>query len=125
MWCVSSVPKPESTTRCLSALPSPSVSLRWTQLGAVGDVGAAVARLDAGGDQQAVGEDGRLVGLAVAVGVFEDDDLVVGLLARLDLRIDLAARDPEPALRVEVHLDRLGQQRVGGEQVDLEARRRR
>ena len=42
------------------------------QLGAVGDVRAAVARLDAGRDQQAVGEDGRLVGLAVAVGVLED-----------------------------------------------------
>ena len=93
------------------------------QLGAVGDVGAAVAGLDAGGDEQAVGEDGRLVGLAVAVGVFEDEDLVVRLLARLDLRVDLARRDPEPALRVEVHLDRLGEQRVGGEEVDLEPRR--
>jgi hypothetical protein len=90
------------------------------QLRAVGDVRPAVARLDAGGDQEAVGEHGGLVGLAVAGGVFEDDDLVVGLLAGLDLRVGLARGDPEPALRVEVHLDRLGQQRVGGEEVHLE-----
>ena len=80
MWCVSSVPKPESTTRCLSALPPPSVSRQVNEFGAVGDVDAAVARLEAGGNEQAVGEDGGLVGLAVALGVFEDDDLVVGLL---------------------------------------------
>src|SRR5262249_13314165 len=80
------------------------------ELGAVGDIGAAVAGFDAGGDQQAVRENGRLVGLAVAVGVFEDDDLVVGDLARLDLRVDLAGGNPQPALGVEVHLDRLGQQ---------------
>ena len=35
--------------------------------------------------------------------------------------IDLRAGDPEPARGVEVHLDRLGDQRVGREQVDLEA----
>ena len=80
MWCVSSVPKPESTTRLLVGLAVAVGVLEVEQLGAVGDVGAAVARLDAGGDQQAVGEDGGLVGLAVAVGVFEDEDLVVGLL---------------------------------------------
>ena len=64
-----------------------------------------------------------LSALPVALGVFEDDDLVVGLLAGLDLRVNLARRHPEPALRVEVHLDRLGQQRVGREQVHLEPRR--
>ena len=90
------------------------------QLGAVGDVGAAVARLDPGGDQELVGEDGGLVGLAVVVGVLEDHDLVVGHLARLDLGVDLGAGDPKPPEGVEVHLDRLGQQRVGGEEVDLE-----
>ena len=97
--------------------------LEVDQLGAVGDIGAAVARGHAGRDQQAVGEDGGLVGFAVAVGVLKDDDLVVGLLARLDLRVDLAGGDPKPALRVEVHLDRLGEQRVGRVQRDLEALR--
>ena len=41
-------------------------------------------------------------------------------LAGLDLGVDLGAGDPEPPPGVEVHLDRLGQERVGGEQVDLE-----
>ena len=41
------------------------------------DVGAAVAELDAGRHVELVGEDGLLVGFAVAVGVFEDQDLVV------------------------------------------------
>ena len=117
---MSSVPKPERTTRRLVGLAVAVGVLEVEQLGAVGDVGAAVAGLDAGGDQQAVGEDGGLVGLAVAVGVFEDDDLVVGLLARLDLRIDLADATQSRPCGVEVHLDRLGEQRVGGEEVDLE-----
>ena len=72
MWWVSSVPKPERTTRRRVGLAVAVGVLEVEQLGAVGDVGPAVARLDAGGDQQAVGEDGGLVGLAVAVGVFED-----------------------------------------------------
>ena len=118
---MSSVPKPESTTRGCVGLAVAVGVLEVEQFGAVGDIGAAVARLDAGGDQQAVGEDRGLVGLAVAVGVFEDEDLVVGLLPRLDLGIDLRAGDPEPPRGVEIHLDRLGEQRVGGEQVDLEA----
>ncbi len=90
------------------------------QLGAVGDVGAAVAGLDAGRDEQAVGEDGGPVGAAVAVAVLEDEHPVVGLLAGRDLGIHLGADDPEPSLRIEVHLDRLGQHGVGREQVDLE-----
>ena len=64
---MSSVPKPERTTRRRVGLAVAVGVLEVDQFGAVGDVGAAVARLDAGGDQQAVGEDGGLVGLAVAV----------------------------------------------------------
>ena len=123
MWCVSSVPKPESRIFFLSALPSRFVSLKVDEFRAVGDIRPAVARLNAGGDEQPIREYGRLVGLAVVVAVLEHDDLVVRLLARLDLRIDLARRDPEPALRIEVHLDRFGQQRIGRVQVHLEPRR--
>ncbi len=47
--------------------------------------------------------------------------LSLAFCAGLDLRIGFAAGDPEPAGGVEVHLDRLGQQRIGGEEVDLEA----
>src|SRR5207248_11490686 len=42
----------------------------------VGDPDAAVADRDARGDVQSLGEDGDLVDLAVAVGVFEDLDAV-------------------------------------------------
>ncbi len=95
--------------------------LEVQQFGAVGHVDAAVARLDAGGNQQTVGKDGGLLGAAVAVGVVEHQNLIVRFLARLDLRINLAAGDPQPALSVEIDVDRLGQQRIGGVQVDLEA----
>ena len=91
------------------------------EVGAVGDVRAAIARRDAGGDQQAVGEHRRLVGLAVVIGVFEHEDLVRRGLTRLDLRIDFAGGDPEPSLGVEVHLDRLRHHRIGGPEVDFEA----
>ena len=45
------------------------------QVRLLGDVDAAVAQLQAGGQVQLVGKDGLLVGLAVAVGVFEDQHL--------------------------------------------------
>ena len=54
------------------------------QVGHLRDVDAAVAQLDAGGHVQPVGKDRAAVGLAVVVGVFEDQDLVVGLRARAD-----------------------------------------
>ena len=94
--------------------------LEVQQLGALPDVAAAVARLDAGGNQQAVGEHGGLVRDAVAVGVFEDEDFVVLRLARLDLRIDGRTGDPEPPARVPIHGDGLGEQRVLGPERDFE-----
>ena len=52
-----------------------------------------------------VGEDRLLVGLPVTVGVFEDDDLVVGhRVARSVGRIGRRRGDPEAALGVERHL---------------------
>ncbi len=95
--------------------------LEEQQFRAGADVGSAVAGGDAGRDEEAVGEDRGRVGGAVVVLVFDDQDLVVGDLARFDLGVDFAGDDPEPPLRVEVHLDRLGDLRVGGEEVDLEA----
>ena len=89
------------------------------EFGALGDVGAAVAGRDAGGNEQAVGEDRGFVGAAGASGVFEDDDLVGGGLAGLDLRINLGAGDPEAAGRVEVHVDRFIQQGIFGPERDL------
>ena len=95
MWCVSSVPKPESTT--------------------------AIARFDGGGNEQSVGEYGGLVGFAVAVDILDDENAIVRFLPGRDLRIDLGAGDPEPPLGIEVHLDRLGDLRIGGEEIDFES----
>ena len=121
---MSSVPKPDRTTvRLTFALPSvPSgLHLRMKEIGrTVDDIAAAVAGVDAGRDEQFVGEDGDFVGLADAFGVFEDDDFIILVVARFELRIGFAARDPEAALGVEVHLDRLGEQRIGGVKIDLE-----
>ena len=94
--------------------------LQVQQLGALRDIHAAVAGREAGGDEHVLGEDGGFVGFARALGVFEDDDFVVRGLAGFDLRIDLAAGDPEAALRVEVDLDGLGKVRVLGPERDLE-----
>src|SRR5688572_18727447 len=65
----------------------------------------AVAEFEAGGHEQVIGEYGSLVGATVAVGVLQHDDLVVGFLARLELRIDDAAADPEAAVGIEAKLD--------------------
>jgi hypothetical protein len=57
------------------------------QVRLLGNVNAAVAELERQRDVQVVGEDCRLVGATVLVGVFEDDDLVVRLVARIDVRV--------------------------------------
>ena len=59
------------------------------------------------------------VGLADSFGVLENDDLVVGSLPGPNLGIDLTARHPKPAGGIEIHLNRLGQQRIGGIHHDL------
>src|SRR3954466_3943850 len=69
--------------------------LEMQQLGALRDVHSAVSNLEAGGDQESIRKNGRLVGVARAGRVLEHDDFVSGGLARLDLRIELRARNPE------------------------------
>src|SRR5205814_8714948 len=95
--------------------------LEIKQLVAGGDVTSAVAvGQNADGNEQTVGEHGGFVGLAVAVGVFEHDDRIGGGLAGFDLRIDFRTGDPEPALGVPVHLNRLVQLRVFGPATGVE-----
>ena len=95
--------------------------LQMQHFGAVCHVSAAVTRFDRGRNQQPAGEDRGLVGNAVAVGIFQDHDLVVCLLTRSDLRIDFRHRDPQPAPWIKVHLNRLVQHRIGGEQSDFKS----
>ena len=84
---------------------------------------AAVPELEAGRVVQVAREHRALVGLAVAVGVFEDDQLVVHRRLRLPVGIVLPGRDPQPSLGVERHLhrvDQLGELLLGGEELDLQ-----
>ena len=84
-------------------------------------VNASVSQLDADGQMQPVGKRRAAVGLAVVVGVFEDQDLVVGLGARQVHGVRRHGSDPEPALGVEGHRDRVfqvGKLDLRREQVD-------
>ena len=75
--------------------------------------------------RQLVGEDGGLVGAAVVVRVFQNLDDVVALAGRLRVvRIVLRLGDPQPSALVPRHRFRVaGDQRFGGEQLQLEAGR--
>ena len=91
-------------------------------VGPLRDEDAASPELEAGRVPQVAGKDGALVGPAVAVGVFENQELVVDRVFRLPVRIAVPARNPQAAPRVEGHLHRIGQLGellLGGEQVDL------
>ena len=73
---VSSRPKPVATTSLRVGLAVAVAILEEQDIGRVGDPDAAVTDGDPRWDIEAVGEDGEPVGLAVAVGVFEDLDPV-------------------------------------------------
>src|SRR5688500_5551157 len=90
-------------------------------LSGVRHIDAAVAWYQPCGNKKVVGKDDGFVGAAVAVGVFEDHNLVLRFLAWFNMRIGGAGGEPEPACGIPVHLNRLADNRVGGKQVDLES----
>jgi hypothetical protein len=105
----------------LVGLPIAIQVAEMEELGAIGHVGPVrVVGNNAGGNQQPLREDGRLVGPPIEIGIFQDEDFVAGLLARKDVRIDFAGGNPQPALGIEVHLDRFGQERLGRPEVDFQ-----
>ena len=115
---------PLSTRVRTSALSSPSVSLRKSRSGAWATRTPPLQNSKPVGQCRLSAKTVDLVGLAVAVGVFEDQELVVHLLLGLPVRVARPDGDPEPALGVERHLHRLGQLGkflFGGEQVDFHA----
>ena len=72
-----------------------------------------------------VGEYCALVRLAVAVGVLENDDLVLRFAPGVNMRIGCGTTDPQSSLRIPSDLNRagdLGKLFLGSEQVDFEAR---
>ena len=85
----------------------------------------AIEEGKAGGAVELVIKHRALVGRAVAIGVFKDQEFVLGArIARLPLRIARHRAHPQPALAVERQLHRLGQlwkSRFIREQLHLEA----
>ena len=79
------------------------------------DPHAAEADFQAAHQVQPLGEHRALVELAVAVGVFEDQDAVAALALRRADRILVRLGDPQPAAVVDRHRDRLLHVRLGGE----------
>ena len=91
------------------------------KLGGAADVGTALHRHDGVGDEQSFGEHRPLFSDAVAIGILKNDNAVVGFRARLDVRVGGTHRDPRPAPGIPVQVDRVGENRARGEQVQREA----
>src|SRR5262245_41147050 len=99
--------------------------LEKRQVRHVGHVDAAVAKLERQRHVQVVRENGRFVSAAVAIGVFENDELVARFIARINVWIGIRAAHPHPPTRVETNLNRvgdLGKLLLAGEQVNLKSR---
>ena len=83
----------------------------------LGDDDAAIGEGETGGDIEAVGKDGELVGAAVAVGVFADLDAVVAQAVGLHVvRIVAGFGDPGATTFVPGHPDRLRDVGFAGEE---------
>ena len=68
-----------------------------------------------------IGEDGALIGLAVAIGVFENDDARARRLARGRIVwIVQHLAHVDFAVFIERHLDGIEDQRLGGKKLDME-----
>ena len=87
----------------------------------LGQVEAAVAQFQAGGDVQAIGKNRSPVGPAIAVGILEDQHLVVDRLAGEIHRKGAHRGHPQTAPAVEGDRHRIAQLRkldLRGEQID-------
>ena len=91
------------------------------QLSTLGDIRAAVAGLDAGGDKEAVGEHGCFVRDAIAGGILEHDNFIIGGLAGFYLRINRRGGHPQAALGIKIHLDGLCEAGIFGKELNLDA----
>ncbi len=124
VWCVSAVSKPPRMISRTSVLVVAVRILEEHEIRRLPEEHPVLVELEAGGVVQVAGKDRALVRLAVPVGVLEDQQLVVHRRLRLPVRVVLPGRDPEPAARVERHLDRIDDLRelfLRREQLDLDA----
>ena len=91
------------------------------KLSGAADIGAIGNRHHRIRQQQSLGEEGRAIGATVVIRVFQDNDAVIGGAPWLVMGIGGAARDPETSPRVPIHIDRLVDHGIGGEEVDFKA----
>ena len=92
------------------------------EVAAVANVRAAMAEGKTGGHVKAVDVGGNLVRPAVTLGVLQNEQLVVGLRARLELRIGPRAEHPQPPAPVPAHTNRIGDtHRFVGKKIYLQA----
>ena len=70
---------------------------------------------------QPLGKHRVLVRDAVLIGILQNDDAIVWLVARLDVRIGGGGGHPRAAARIPVEVDRILDHRIGGKEIQLEA----
>ena len=97
--------------------------LQKQHLGRIRHIETAIARHQRRRNVQPVRERRRFVRLAIAIRVLQHHHLVLRLFTGLDVRIRRTRDDPQPTLRVPVHLHRLLNHRLRRKQIHLEALR--
>ena len=108
----------EDDFSCISSVIVVGVA-NVNQIAAVPDVGATVAKRKTGWHVQPVGIGDDLVGVTVGIGIFKDENFVVGRFAWFELRIRPGAKHPKSAMCVPTKTDRIGDaHRLVGEQFD-------
>ncbi len=85
------------------------------------DPNAPVANLQPADEIQPLHEDSAFVENAIAVGVFEDDDAVIGILVCSAYGIAIGFRHPDATAVVQAKCDGLVDVRLPGKQFDLKA----
>ena len=79
------------------------------QVGGLRDQHSSVIQLEAGRTVKVVGEDGFLVRAAIAIGVLEDEDLVVHRRLGLPVGIGRPGSHPHAPFGIKRHLNGLGE----------------
>ena len=72
------------------------------------NVSAAITDCETGRHVQAAGENRLFIGTAVAVGVFEDDQLIVRIIGGDDLWVCQGGEHPQPPCWIPVHANGVG-----------------
>ena len=81
--------------------------------GRIGHIHAAITWKYPRGRQQSLGKNRRLIRFAIAVGIFQHIEFIVGLFARFDVGVGRAAHHPQPSVGIPAHLHGIDHHRLG------------